>query len=476
MSSTSTPTPALKTRNIRSVHCTNPNCESGQRNRYFLGKHLSPYSFQVEQRYGLERRRLLNRAIHGWGVVYGFEIAKAPSGSLLIKPGLALDKCGRELLQVEELSLAVDDVPVIDKAGRHLDLASALRPAQSAPGTAPISLPAECWLLSAHYAEQDTEEVKAGDPCHCEHMEWNYTCETVRFSLQSMDCAECCKEPECELNCQCPPEGWCQQPDSAGRRGGRQCLCDYATRPSPGPACGSLEPCGSVRVDCHNGVPLACVKIVKDQCGEWSFGDVDACAPRRLVKRNDLLFDLIRGCDLTTIENYGWRHWHRRSLPPVPFSEFADAFAQASGYETKYVTRDFWVKFSRPVRRETVQQDCFVMTVISSEADDRWWETSRVPIVQVQMADADLIELATLVVDGPWLRGTVRSDSSRFQNKPFRVELEVRGDFIIDCNGQAIDANANGTPGGTFVSTFLVDAAPESVPDLKRQELIKGVS
>jgi len=48
------------------------------------------------------------------------------------------------------------------------------------------------------------------------------------------------------------------------------------------------------------------------------------------------------------------------------------------------------------------------------------------------------------------------------------VEIEVRGDFIIDCNGQAVDANAvglspgptgNGTPGGTFVSRFKVDRA-----------------
>ena len=39
------------------------------------------------------------------------------------------------------------------------------------------------------------------------------------------------------------------------------------------------------------------------------------------------------------------------------------------------------------------------------------------------------------------------------------VEIEVRGDFILDCNGQPVDANAvgraaaptgNGTPGGTL--------------------------
>jgi hypothetical protein len=109
------------------------------------------------------------------------------------------------------------------------------------------------------------------------------------------------------------------------------------------------------------------------------------------------------------------------------------------------------------------------MTIISSETDDRWWETSRVPIVRVEMPPGDQVERATIVVGGKWLRGAVRSDSTRLQNGAFRVELEVRGDFIVDCNGQTVDANprgltkvptGNGTPGGTFLSTFLVEAAP----------------
>ena len=57
------------------------------------------------------------------------------------------------------------------------------------------------------------------------------------------------------------------------------------------------------------------------------------------------------------------------------------------------------------------------------------------------------------------------------------VQLEVRGDYILDCHKQAIDANArgfalsdddsgnlqpgNGTPGGTFVSVFRVQKRPE---------------
>src|SRR5687768_17352907 len=83
--------------------CTESTCESGLRNNYFDGKLLTTNSFRVEQTYMMGRRQLLNRAIHGWGVVYGYELAtsndKQEVGQLKVGPGLALDKCGRELVE-----------------------------------------------------------------------------------------------------------------------------------------------------------------------------------------------------------------------------------------------------------------------------------------------------------------------------------------------------------------------------------------
>ena len=469
MSTTSPTKSARKTRSAGSECCNNPDCGSGRRNRYFLGKQLSPYSFQVEQRHLLERRKLLNRAIHGWGVVYGFEVTKTTSGELLIRPGLALDRNGRELLQTEEVSRSATELIVLDEKGQQKEWDEI--------GAS------KCWLLSAHYAEQDTDKVKVNDACHCEHWDWNYTCETVRYSLRPQDCARCCMGEACEWKCECDSKGWCDEFGDSAKRGG-PCLCDHVTNPSPGSdhdlLCEIDEPCGRVRVDLHNGVPLACVKLSTDNCGGWAVNDVDACGPRRFVKGNDLLFDLIQGCDLTRIKAYGWQSWHRRPTPsekdPIPFHEFAEAFAEPIGDVDTYTTNRFWVEFSRPVQRESVRQDCFVMTIITAESDDRWWETSRVPIVGVFTDDAELIDRATIVVDGRWLRGTIGSDSNRFQTKATRVEVEVRGAFIIDCNGQMLDANGNGTPGGTFISTFLVDAAPESMPPRKYEERFKGVS
>src|SRR4029079_3907982 len=144
-------------------------CGGSLKNNYYAGKRLTPDTFRVEQRYHVERRRLLNRAIHGWGVVYGYPItahtrdmrksstrerprrdpcdrrddeprdtrdgvtrplkiqdglARDPRNGvtrrLKIEDGLALDTCGRELLQVVCTMVALDDVLVVDDRGRRL--------------------------------------------------------------------------------------------------------------------------------------------------------------------------------------------------------------------------------------------------------------------------------------------------------------------------------------------------------------------
>jgi len=204
---------------------------------------------------------------------------------------------------------------------------------------------------------------------------------------------------------------------------------------------------------------------------------VEACGPRRLVKRNDLLFDLIRGCDLTRISRISWEPWHR-SEEPVSFADFDDRFGKVSQNEEKYIT-DFTVEFSRPVRKETLRRpDCFAFTVMSVEPEGGWRETLRVPIVEINTdafpspdPSGDYVLGGSIVVDGAWLEDAVRGRKSRFVGAQAWVEIEIRGDYILDCNGQAVDANAvglsaypsgNGTPGGTFLSCFRV--APAETP------------
>jgi len=473
--------------------CTESPCQSGCRNNYFEGKRLTADSFRVEQRYLIERRQLLNRAIHGWGLVYGYAISGGSSGVLTIGPGLALDECGRELLQTGTKKVRFEDLVVLDEKGARSDLARTFSNGQ--PGQPPM-----CWLLSVHYAEQSSGPVTISDSCRCEHQEWEHTCETVRYTLKRVLCSECCCDDECGLQCECATGRCCGEPEPAQtnlnptvqnppvikprKRGGCRCLCEHLTRLQPNPECSPLceieQPCSRAKVDLQHGVPLACLNLVRDdECDRWTFDSIDACGPRRLVKRNDLLFDLIRGCDLTRISEIGWKDWHRKK-EPVPFADFSAAFGPDGDYQHDHVTNDFWVTFSGPVRKDTVRSDCFAMTVMSTEREGGWLQPFRVPIARVETGGsepgdpADHIRKATVVVDGRWLGDAVRGYRSIFLGSETWVEIEVRGDFIVDCNGQTVDANAvglipaptgNGAPGDTFISTFRVAAAREASYD-----------
>jgi hypothetical protein len=69
------------------------------RNRYFYGKLLDVFHFELEQNYFNNKRWLLNRVVTGYGVVCGLNVSFGPDGqSVVVSPGVAIDKCGREII------------------------------------------------------------------------------------------------------------------------------------------------------------------------------------------------------------------------------------------------------------------------------------------------------------------------------------------------------------------------------------------
>jgi hypothetical protein len=76
-----------------------PGLQSPIRNRYFYGKLLDVYQLELEQNYFNRKRWLLNRFVTGYGVICGLDVKPAPQGNaVVVQPGLALDKCGREII------------------------------------------------------------------------------------------------------------------------------------------------------------------------------------------------------------------------------------------------------------------------------------------------------------------------------------------------------------------------------------------
>ncbi|MFL6236804.1 MAG: hypothetical protein ACJ76N_26980 [Thermoanaerobaculia bacterium] len=74
--------------------------EAPERNRYFHGQMLYDRNFRLETDYHNHKRWLINRLVIGWGVVCGLGIraCEGDEPSIIVEPGLALDRCGREIV------------------------------------------------------------------------------------------------------------------------------------------------------------------------------------------------------------------------------------------------------------------------------------------------------------------------------------------------------------------------------------------
>lgn len=97
-----------------------------ERNRYFYGKLLSVDDFQTEQRYMNDKRRVLNRFLHGTGVVCGMQVVEVDDLTISLETGLALDFAGREIVVSKPLTKRLSAIEGFDKYGTleedHQDL------------------------------------------------------------------------------------------------------------------------------------------------------------------------------------------------------------------------------------------------------------------------------------------------------------------------------------------------------------------
>jgi len=461
--------------------CTCKRCASGERNRFFKGKMMKAPEFDMEQRYGIERRRLLTQAIAGWGLVRGLAIeGKRPlpghemppepePAPFRVSPGLALDPHGREIVLTCSTTLGADNTFLV---GDGCELRSVDK------------LQSGRYVLAIHYAERLLGDAALPADCCDTKTEKNYVCETVLFSLRKQDCEECpCGERPCPSPCECC--GRHTRHCGCDERSRNSCLCEW-TLEAKAPACPG-KPCTWRGYELYpqDGVDLACVKVCKpcDDCRPLEGWIADDCTPRRIVKNNDLLYDLIRGCDLTRIKCLSWGEWHRRK-ERVPWDEFASKI-YGETTDCRDVKTGFAVEFSGPVLAETVRADCFSIQFTVGDGDEwrGWYLTRSVPITRILKPHhpGDPLETTrcvTLCVHPHWCE-KLTCDESKVRAHGARVLIEVRGDFILDCHGQPVDANArgfalrkepgkpvrpsgNGKPGGTLASTFTVERAPRA--------------
>lgn len=88
------------------------------RNHYFYGKLLDVFHLELEQNYFKAKHQLVNRLVTGPGVVCGLGVELTEDNSVIVRPGLAIDRCGREIV-VPHTSKRVPLPPLPDYQKPH---------------------------------------------------------------------------------------------------------------------------------------------------------------------------------------------------------------------------------------------------------------------------------------------------------------------------------------------------------------------
>jgi hypothetical protein len=82
-----------------------------ERIRFFNGQILTAADFETDQEYHLQMRRLHNRMLHGFGVVdgLGVSVADGTDAAVVVSPGFALDRRGREIIVEGPVRISLGD-------------------------------------------------------------------------------------------------------------------------------------------------------------------------------------------------------------------------------------------------------------------------------------------------------------------------------------------------------------------------------
>lgn len=383
------------------------------RTRWFHGQLIGPQEMARDRDYLRSRLQLQNRLFHGQGVVCGLEVGPHPRPEcadswVVVGPGIAIDCVGRELIMCEPVRFRVVEQ----------------EPCAPAPATPPPTPPPATTDPCDEGEEQPPETPAPTDP------------RTRKYVL----CLEYC-EQEVELVPALVAGGACDgRHREANRISERAVLalhdpCDLAEGCWPRPGAGGCTGCGA------DDDPLGCCEP-NCRCGE--------CVPLALltvspgepvaIRMAGRPTAGARGTALTRIVDISWPHGGEVTLDDL-------------------VANDYRLDVT------------FDRELATPEAGEGWGVNDHTFVVQyVETQEAlEFVEPAC-TPEASKCTASFKFDDDYFrQRRRARmagsvVYVTLRCDFILDCNGRAVDGNhlggvrptGDGVPGGTFESWFRI--------------------
>jgi hypothetical protein len=392
--------------------CKTPHFE---RNNYYYGKLMTVRDLHDEQSYFNEKRWLINRMVHGWGVVCGLEVVIDDTGGqnesepkkVIIKPGLAIDCCGREILVCQDTKVVLD-------------------PKKS---TCPeVVVDKNKLVICLEYYECKTERVSVSGKICDQNDQYEYNrlrdsfVPVVRYSS--------------EVNKNPAPYKICPLMENKDEN-----IHKYL--------------CEKIKKGCSSCPECPCL-VIAEITINGSDIEIDQCSKRKIIYNNPMLFELFN-CyhgGLPHIIEISWEKLH--GSENVTWKEFKEN-----------VGNGLKVTFDKQMKHKTINTHTFLFSVFTVDEDTGERDSRYIPAKNITVDDITIdnkkFTTATFFVRDDWL-GRIKA-LSQLKVHGGTFEIMLRGSSIIDEKGKALDAefiggklpSGNGNQGGDFVSWFHLE-------------------
>ena len=428
---------------------------SFERNNYYHGKILGVRDLADEQRYFNEKRWLINRMVIGCGIVCGLDVC-LEDGNVIVRPGLALDCCGRELLvcapQTVTAAAIEEALPVSAEPG--YTSVPGMQPGYSvptAPGPVDYSPPQ---AVPPGNPEPYDQSVPPPGP------ETYPVPEPVRWVL-CLDYRECRAErtrTPAGVESKARGDQYNRIRDSYRLRvvpWKNVCPADYTVDVCSHEALGRGWPLHislvAKSLKCSGCENCHCVVLATGTLEPWPGHppyvrlDQDFWRYRPLVYTNRSLAEVVR-CFHDGLPRITFINW-------PPYTHYgAEDFVNRLSQERLQIT------FDQPMKEHTVTNLRSCRLSIFLTDDGSCPVQMLIPLRHIEYAD----RTATYYFDEDCIERELRNACKRLR-KPADVELTLHGNMIHNRQGRALDAElidrfptGNGVEGGEFVAYFSV--------------------
>jgi hypothetical protein len=460
-------------------HCVPCDLDRFCRNHYFTGKLLTARDLTLEQRYFRDKLRLHHRILHGWGVACGLLVKPhpyCPDRRLIVEPGVAIDKCGYEIVvpapveielpQVAKNARPASPCPPEQDGGYGRGDEHDHKHAHAHEHERKGERPYQRGYGERRGAEQDDsrrDEPRYGSPKQPENPY------PSKPPAPCVPLSICLRYAECEEDFGPAPFDECGCNGSERRQANRVCegyvlefrfeeppRVDRCDEQDTDLCARLLEPCAQPeQADC---IPLAYIEdyrpgetIVDERINNQDYRPLLA-STRVLERALQCLLEHAPHHSLTRVQDYDWTH--AQEYRCHDFLKFFTGEKPGDGA--------FDVTFSHPVRTDALNRVFQAVIVRHRGAGP----AGPLELAPARAWTSDDRTRLFLQIDRSWAEREL--DNTRFD-----VYLTLRCSLIIDDNGRAVDGEllarlveddkylvapptGNGMPGGTLESWILV--------------------